>query len=248
MLRISIARCGAVVALLGFAVLSRADVTPAPCFQLNTGVLQCGDADSSNLSANQFAIAQFNPQLGQLQSVFLEVNLQSVSGTAYVNFPGIPSYCANAPLFECAGIGTAVAYTISFSSGSLASFTYGNDQVSAGVACCATGEESLPWKDPSSPFGGIGFQTLNYNGGQVSPFIGTGQIDFSVIASAFDGPDGFQGVPPDWGPPFDGATVDSYLYGAEVEYFYTPIPEPSFFFLTAALLGLIVMRVHRRRA
>ena len=197
---------------------------------------------------------QFNPELGQLQSVELTLGVLEAAGSASFNYPGIPDECLNTPfLNDCASIPLTVAYTATISSGNLASLTFGDNEVLAVNYCCLAGPVTAPWSDSQFSGGvtGLGSGILDYNAARAGPFIGNGQLTFDITTSVSDYNGNFLYNP--FNPGFDGASasVDFVNYGQQVEYDFTPTPtpEPSLFFVTGAgLLGLLAMRFRRKSA
>jgi hypothetical protein len=254
--KIFLKACGLVVVFFGVAGMAHADVS---CGPPESGLPAESSASEFCHSQGgfpaplpyQFTIPQFDPLLGQLQSVELEFAIFNASGTVFYTYPGIPPNCPPY-LGACYDFATGVIYSATLSSGNFLSVSVGPTEycIIPGLSytCSggpgvqggggAPGDYSLPWSDLHNYAA-----FLSYDVSQVTPFIGTGLLTFDVNGSAF-------GVGTENGS-VNYVTVDSIPYQVTFEYDYITseapaVPEPSLLFVTGALFGLLVMLAMRR--
>jgi hypothetical protein len=239
-----------VVAFFSLAGLAQADMCSfdGPGIPGSAATERCADTGGFDSLAPpfQFTVTQFDPQLGQLQSVNFTFDLFSVSGTASFVYPGVDPSCLapNVPFGTCASLAVNAAYNITVSATDITPLSFGNSNLIVTDYCCTVGPQTAAWTDPNNGGNLFERQSLEFSAAQASAFIGTGQLTYDIATSAnsFDGggDDTFPGWP---------ASVTLVDYEFEVDYNFTPAatPEPSLFYITgAALLGLIGMRFRRQ--
>lgn len=181
-----------------------------------------------------FALQQFDPSLGTLNSVTVTLNAALDQTLRYENMDGAGKYIQyffdSDPEDE-----TRCIYSLSFTGGSLGTTIFNTPSYT-----------NIPAYDSTLDYGGASGGTheflLNqsannvYTDGAMSPFVGTGSMAFDASATGWM-------IVKDSGGNWNLSPITLAGAGVTVAYDYTPIPEPT----TMCLLGLGAFALRRKK-